>query len=343
MATGIRRLLAVATLALGVYGIASTGSRDLFENAHPGRGEDMALYLAVEHRVRAGQTYYDSAEHELRARGYPMSSRFNWRLPTLAWLCGALPSDGAAQALLVALAAATLLAWFEAIRRARGARVAAAAATIIVGLVAWPLFDVYLVHETWAGVLIALSIACAGLEWPAASVLAGAAALAIRELSLPYVVIALWLAFRARRARETLAWSIVLAGFAAGSMLHGSAVAAHVAPSDRMQTATWLAFGGWWFVLKTALMNVWLILLPQGLIALVWPISLYGLVAWSARDPRADNCLGRRLGLTSVAYVAAFCFFGQPFNYLWGLIYAGLVPLGLLELPRVIHEIWERR
>lgn len=336
-----RSLWAAGALALGVYGLARTSSQDLFESALRGRGEDIALYRAVAHRVRSGQPYYDAAERELRARRYPMTSPFNWRLPTLARLFGALPSDGAARALLLALAVATLLAWTEAIRRARGP--SAAATAILLGLLAWPLLDLFVIHEAWAGVLVALSIACAGLGWTAFSVLAGAAALAIRELSLPCVVVALGLAIGARRPRETLAWSVVLIGFAAGCLLHGSAVAAHISPSDRPQSASWLAFGGWWFVLKTALMNPWLIGLPQGLIALLWPLSLYGLLEWSARDPSADRDLGRRLGLTSLAYVAAYCVVGQPFNYLWGLLYAGLVPLGLIELPRAVRGLFEQR
>ena len=77
-----RVALGVALLA-AMLGVAVTLSplRSGFADA-PSRGAgDVELYHAEAARVRAGESYYSAAETELRARGYPMQSIFNWRMP----------------------------------------------------------------------------------------------------------------------------------------------------------------------------------------------------------------------------------------------------------------------
>ena len=321
-------------LALASYGVGLTSSRELITDA--GHGEDAALYAGIVRDMRAGQGYYAAAEAQLRSRGYPMKSVFNWRLPTLAWLFSFLPSDGAARGVLGGLAMLALAAWFAALRRSFSFRAAFAGCVVLLGIFAWPFAsEAYRVHETWAGIAIALSIAAAALDWPAIAVLTGLSALAIRELALPYVIVAIVLAVRDPRRRGATAWMVGFILFCVLFRLHTWMVAKHQMMGDRAQLATWLDFGGWWFALKTAITNFWLISAPVWVAALLLPVALLGLLGWR-------TALGRRVSATVFAYVGLFLLVGLPFNYLWGLLYAGLAPLGLLRAPAVLRDLLRR-
>jgi hypothetical protein len=328
------RLLGAALLGLTAYGVAATRAGGLIE--HDGHGEDAALYAAVVADMRQGQDYYQATERELRARGYAMQSVFNWRLPTLALLFSALPSPAAARGLLGTLALLTLVLWFAAVRRRAPPAAAFAACALLLGICAWPFVGrAYLVHETWAGVAIALSLAAAALERKLLALFAGLAALAIREQALLYVLPALLLALAGRRPREAAAWALGLALFCTVMLLHARVVALHQRPGDVAQATGWLVLGGWRFVLKTALGNFWLGAAPGWLAALLWPLSLLGLLGWRAP-------LGTRTAATVLVFVGAFLFVGLPYNHLWGLLYAGLVPLGLVFAPSALRDLLRR-
>ncbi|MBN2575339.1 MAG: hypothetical protein JXP73_12310 [Deltaproteobacteria bacterium] len=328
------RVLVLLLLALSAYGVGLTSSRDLI--ADTGRGEDAALYAGIVRDMRGGQGYYAAAEAQLRSRGYPMKSVFNWRLPTLAWIFAFLPSDRAARGVLGGLSMLAIAAWFAALRRSLSSRAAFAGCVVLLGIFAWPFAsEAYRVHETWAGIAIALSIAAAALDCPVAAVVAGLSALAIRELALPYVVVAIVLSLRDPRRRWATAWMVGFIVFCLLFRLHTWMVANHQMVTDRAQEMSWLDLGGWWFVLKTAITNFWLISAPAWVAALVLPLSLLGLLGWR-------TALGVRVSATGFAYVALFLFVGLPFNYLWGLVYAGLAPLGLLRAPAVVRDLLRR-
>ena len=44
-------------------------------------------------RIHAGEGYYRAAGDELRGRGYPTRSVFNWRTPLPMWLIGRMPAS----------------------------------------------------------------------------------------------------------------------------------------------------------------------------------------------------------------------------------------------------------
>jgi hypothetical protein len=59
---------------------------------------------------------------------------------------------------------------------------------------------------------------------------------------------------------------------------------------------------------------------------------LLGLAGWS-------GAVGSRVGLTVGMYVAAFLFAGRPIHAYWGLMYAPLLPLGLVWAPRALGDL----
>src|SRR5262249_42674640 len=156
----------------------------------------------------AGEGYYAAAATELRARGYPTKSVFNWRTPLPIWLIGVVhPLVG--KVVLSGLGLLALLMLFAAVERTATLRQAGLAGLLLSGaLMFCVLGDLFVMPVLWAGVLMALSVAAFGLQRPLVGVAFGLAALVCRELAAPYCVLCLALAVRDRRWRETALWVV---------------------------------------------------------------------------------------------------------------------------------------
>ena len=301
-----------------------------------GKPRDAALrfYQAVVERIQAGENYYVVAGSELQKIGYPTRSVFNWRLPTLAWLLGQLPSARAGQVLAFIWAATTLLIWLAVFFRNRYAIWQVLLGGLFVsGPVIYSLFPgTYLVHEFWAGTLIAMSLAAYARGWRHVSILSGLMALFFRELSLPFVFVMMVHAIVEGKRREAWLWLIGLLVFCGEFLLHWSIVSSLMTGHDQLQGREWIVFGGWSFVLNTAQMSPLLIVLPPWVAAIVLPLALIGLAFWRGAP-------GVRMGCMVWMYVLAFTIAGRPNNTAWGMMYAFVMPLGLLHVPHALVEL----
>lgn len=299
----------------------------------PGRS-DFDFYRRVTEEVRAGRNYYRVLPPLFAEFQFTPFSLFNYRTPIYAWLIGGLPGEEWAQAILAGLAVLTLALAFGALRREVGGPGAAVGAFLLLGGLVWCFLSLGIFsQELWAGTLITMSICLYALgRWPWA-VLAGLAALFFRELSLPYVAIALaWAAWR-RRPAETAAWGGGLTLYMAFMVWHLVQAARLVPDSPKGHALSWVAFGGLPFVLDTCRMNfALLVLLPTWAAAFYLPLALLGLAGWRGE-------MGTRVGLTVAAYLAAFAVVGQPFNLYWGLMDAPLLSLGLLWMPLALRDL----
>ena len=180
-------------------------------------------------------------------------------------------------------------------------------------------------HETWAGLLIALSLLLyQPYKW-AAAVCLGVAACVFRELAFGYLIAmgaAALLERRWRRTsgldREAVAASLLL--FAQCISTGRVAKAATLyRPGDPFSQG-WADFSGLPFVLLSARWNLALHLAPDPVVAAAIGLSLIGLLG--SRDPRA-----RRAALVIGGYVLAFTVVGRPENEYWGKLYAPLLPV----------------
>jgi hypothetical protein len=187
--------------------------------------------------------------------------------------------------------------------------------------------------ELWAGMLIALSLACCRRGWLAAGVVTGVSALFFRELALPYVVVSFGLAARQGRRREALGWGLGLAAFALFMAVHAHEVLTRLTPSDLAMEGGWVRFGGVRFVLATAQANVFLMALPLWCTALYVPLAALGLASL-----RGEH--GLRVGSTGLLYLAAFAVVGAPFNFYWGFINAPLLALGFARAPTALATLF---
>jgi hypothetical protein len=305
--------LLALTIVAGYLGRAPVITGDVKR----GGFSDLDMHRLVAARIHHGQSYYDALGTELRRWGYAAKPVFHWRLPTLLWSIGKLPRVEIAKGLLMGLAVAMILAWARRMRPRLGFALTCVAALLLTpSLVLASLPGWYFQFELWAGILIALSLALYPRH-PVGAVTCGLAALMVRELALPYVVIMCTLAARERRTREMAAWLLGIVAFLVFLAVHAHLVALHQMATDRSDPA-WLRLAGWPFV---AACSRWtfLALVPYWLAAGLSVLGVFGLL--TSRNVR--------LSVAVLAYMAAFCIVGKRFNDYWGLMYTPLLAVGL--------------
>ena len=292
---------------------------------------DIGLYRAVVRRMEAGEGFYAANGDEQHQRGYPTRPFLTWRLPTAAWVISGLGEAGAVN-LLRLLAMLAMLAWIQALMAAGLSRAGVVSGVMLLYsslILVFPLPTLYM-HEAWAATLIALALPLQQRVWRL-SVLCGLAALAFRELALPFVLVMAFCAYRAGHRREAAWWGVGLLAFAIALALHAWAVSEHLGPEAR-PGGGWLALGGWTFVLASIQWNV-LLVAANGWLTPVWlPLALLGAAA--RRDP-----LGQRLLLTVWGYSLAFLFIGRSNNDYWGILFAPLVAVSLTFAPAALGAL----
>lgn len=268
---------------------------------------DGALFATVVQRVSAGESYYAAMGAELRQRGYPTASVFNWRAPLLLRTVAAAPR--LTRLLLLGLALSAVLATVLLLNKAR-LDVLLVAVLLQVG-VAVSIFvfsDSVTLAELWTGFLILISIAAYARPNPWVGVAFGMLALFVRELAAPYCLVCGIVALWHRRWTELGAWTVGAGLYAVYYVMHINSVAAHVAMDA--QPRAWIEFGGLPFVLGTIRFSGWFALPGVAAIGLVLILA----ALWS-RAPL-------HLRATAVAYLAFFTVIGQNFNQNWGLVAA---------------------
>lgn len=293
---------------------------------------DLALYAAIVDGVRGGGDYYAVAADALRSGGYPLKPFVTFRLPTLAVIEAALPGSVVA-GLLYALAAGMTLAWYARLRAAmrRPAMLWAALVLLVGGSVACWQPGLAGLHEVWAGLLLALSLA----RWrPAAWVEAlgwAVAAAMIREISLLYVMIMAALAWRDGDRRQALVWAISLALPALLLTAHVHGVAQVVRAGDPASPG-WTGLLGPGFPVRVAWASTALSLLPLGIAAPLVGLAWFGWTAW--RDPIAT-----RVAAVLAAYAALLAVAGRTDTFYWGLMTAPLLLVGLAFVPDGVRDL----
>lgn len=287
--------------------------------------DDTALHLATVERLRNGDRYYAAFGEELRTRGYPAASVANWRTPLHYHFVAALGLERAghlltAFALLgIAFGAAALWSRFR-----RGAIVAA---VLLLGSMLPALLNqpgVVAYPENWAGIFIALSLAAYHLRWWTAGALFGVAAVFLRELAGPYGLVCGVLALLHKRRTESAVWLLGGLSYILYYALHVSAVSAAIQPGDYAWPHSWLRWLGWPFVLQTAWVSGWTIVLPYPATPIV---AVLGLAGTAARSMPAQ------LRVSLLVYVAFFSAVGQEFNFYWGFVSAPLWTYALMYSP----------
>ncbi|MBT2135693.1 hypothetical protein KK137_15240 [Croceibacterium sp. LX-88] len=297
------------------------------------RDEDLRLYDRIAERVAAGEDYYQAAVEEQRARGFPVRPGLTVRLPTLALLTATLGQPGMV-ALAALLGLAVLAAWWRRLGSEPGSgdkRVICMLLLVIGSSLA--LKPQYLVlHELWAGLLLALSFALHRPgRWIGAWV-AAALALALRELALPFVLLMGALALWRRDWREAAAWAGLVGLFVAGMVLHLSQASQVVSPEDPASPA-WLVLRGLRGWTSNLQLNSVLQYLPAWLAAPLALLPLIGWISWRSDAGIFGTLLHSGYGLF-------FMLAGRDNNFYWALVVIPTWFLGLAFMPGALRDLW---
>jgi hypothetical protein len=211
--------------------------------------------------------------------------------------------------------------------------------------------DLFVMPVLWAGVLIAFSLCAYGTNRPKLGLGLGLSALFMSELALPYCLFCAAMASlkfipgNSRDAKENprcihrglnnielVAWGLGLFAWLIFFAWHWWNVSGLIGPDAIAHKHGWIRFGGAGFVLATAQMNAYLILLPPWVTALYFAAAMFGLAGW-------HTALGVRMSLTTCLYVMAFAVVGQDFNQYWGSIIAPLLCFGVIRLPASMRDL----
>jgi hypothetical protein len=283
-------------------------------------------------RVRAGQPYDLAALIEQRAYGYPVKPFVAVRPPLLALALAALPNRLTADILLLALAALVIAAWTARLGPTSLAWLAATPLIVFTGVEAsMTLASMSRLHETWAGILIALSLAARTDRRCAAAVALGLLAALIRELAMPYLLVMALVALMERRRAEAAAFAAALALSLAALAWHAVTITPLLTPHD-MVSPGWVTFGGWGFAVATVKWNFIALRLGAWTGAVILPLAIVGAAS------RKDG-LGLRLTLLIAGYTVGFMVVGRAWNSYWGLITAPLIAVALCFAPWAVSEL----
>ena len=319
----------LALLALACWSPASAPAPKV--RTSEAQHSDLQLYRDIVAGVHSGGNYYQVTAEELRKGNYPLKPFFTFRLPTHATIYAAL-GERTMVAIFWLLSAALMIAWWLKLRnQLPGALLAAALVLIAGGLGGLLQPQTGLFHESWAALLLALMIANYRPDriWPA--VLAGGAALMIRELALPMILAMSGLAMLEKRWKEAGAWTAVVALFALYMALHAHWVSKVVLPSDPPSPG-WSAMLGLQFALKSIAKVTIGVRLPAALASALLILSLFG---WAS--VRAGWAL--RVAILLAGYGAMIALFARTDTFYWALIAAPLSFAGLVFVPKAIADL----
>jgi len=289
---------------------------------------DLRLYRLINARLARGDDYYVAATEEQRSHDYPVAPGFTVRLPTLAMVTVALGPNG-----LIALQIMLFVAMILANARRLGIepggenRRPMALALLTAGIASGLSARYNMLHEIWAAQFLALSF---GLHRPGegrwgAAWIAAAAALAVRELALPFVLLMAAWALWHRRWREGAAWIALIAVFAVALSVHLHLAEAQLRPGDPV-SPSWLAIRGIAGLMYKVNNSTFLSLLPVWLSGPFVVLALFGWTGWRTQ-------MGEFGALLTFGYAVAFMAAGRDNNFYWGVMITPLLFMGAAFLP----------
>lgn len=297
----------------------------------PAQHSDLQLYRDIIAGVDSGGDYYAAAANELRQAGYPLKPFFTFRLPTHAAVYAAL-GERTMIVIFWLLAAGVMLAWWRKLHDCLPFPLLGGAMVLIAGGLGGLLQpQTGLFHESWAALLLALMIALHRPEraWPA--IIAGGAALMVRELALPMVVAMGGLAMFEKRWREAAGWAAAVALFGLYMAYHAQQVQEVVLPND-LASPGWSALLGLQFALKSIAKVTVGFRLPDVLAAALLTLSLFG---WLS----VKSGWALRVALLLAGYGAMLALFARADTFYWALIAAPLSFAGLVFVPKALSDL----
>ncbi len=292
---------------------------------------DLQLFRDITARVASGVPYHEAAAQTHRAHAYPLKPFVTVREPTLFVLAARLGWP-MMQVLAFGLVAGVLIAWAAALRplvspaERWGALAGVALASLAianVGLLAGT--------EPWVGLLLSIALACRLRGLPRAELAAVGAALLLRELALPYALLALTFAALRREWRVAGRWLALIGLFAAFMAVHAYFQLQTVRPGDIVSPGWNGGLGLRGFLMGVAYTSVWQVL-PQPLALL---LALLPALGWMALAGRSGLFAQLLLG----GYALMLMLFARSDNFYWGFTVMPMWFAGYALLPRACAQL----
>tara|TARA_A100001391_G_scaffold178640_1_gene143183 strand:- start:1621 stop:2661 length:1041 start_codon:yes stop_codon:yes gene_type:complete len=334
---GILLLFAALTPLTASMDGAPSEVPDLLSNepsaeSEPSRDHDLAFYDRVIERIAGDEVYYDFVVEEQRASGYPVRPGLAVRLPTLAYIHAALGEAGMT-VLAILLMGATVWAWWKRLGEEPGGRRVQkiGAALLLMGASLGLNRYYFVLHELWAGMLLALAF---GLHRPGrwgGALAVAALALAIREHALPFVLLLGAIAAWRCDWREAAAWGALVLAFVVAIAWHLSLVAPHVLPTDP-ESPDWLVLRGLSGWLGNVVLSSNLRFLPHEVAGPLVVLMVLGWAGWKSPAGTTGTLLYLGYGL-------AFMLAGRANNFYWGAVVAPAMFIGLAFLPMALSSL----
>lgn len=298
----------------------------------PSQQPDYTLYAAIVEGVRHGGSYYAVTADALRGGGYPLVPFLAFRLPTLAIIQAALP-DIAVMALLYLLTAAVTVAFYGRLLPVLKTRGARTVVMVILFASVVPLLSpsMAILPDSWAGLLVALSLAIRRPGHYIEAVAFALAAATIRETAALYLVVMAVSAVFDRQRREAAGWVLALGILAIVLVFHAHAVTQVVKPLD-IAAVDWtglLGFGAFVSAATSATALAWL---PLWIGAPIIGLAMFGWATW--RDPTASRAIA-----TIILVAATMAVFGKPDTPHWALIVTPFLVSGLIFAPDGLRDL----
>lgn len=282
---------------------------------------DATLYRAIVEKMEQGSSYYEAAFFEQRRFDYPTSPVTAIRLPTLAWLDARLNLDWVGKVLL----ALTCLSWAMVPQISLLERLAVATLTCAAG---WHvLIGLTLIHEVWAGLLIALSASLHRKLWMAIPIALLAAC--IRELAFPFLLLAGTLAAMERRWKEAAAWFGAILAYLAVYAVHYYQWSQFVEPHARSLTG-WGQMIGFPNLVHRIVLQTPLRMLPETLATILAAIAPLGWLALGRS--------GRLVFLYLCGMAILIAVLSRFNNFYWPLMVLPLWLSGLTFWSRLVFQ-----
>ncbi len=323
-----------AALILMVAGIVTSFWMEQWAFSHLG-AYDLNLFESIVKNMESGKGYYDAYDEGLGRFGFTTRSMFNWRQPTLAWIISSFPDPDWFHWLLMALSLLSILAAILTfVPPSSMIQLILAVVLLLGGAFAWNIYEfwAFAATEPWCEVFILFSLCAYARGWWVVGMAFALAGLALRELMVPYCLVAATLAAWKRRWTELLLWTGCLSLYAFLLYLHGHEIARRHPDVPSTSIAYWMQPSGLRFVLQTSCMNVFLRVLPPFIQAIYVPTALLGLAGWKGE-------IGARLFLSALVYVLPFTLINA--GEYWGYMYSSIMVLGFVRSPEALRDLWK--